>query len=95
MKGKFPPISLPAREYMERALEIWQELNLPPLQLKNPWYGYSLGLWSAESDEEAKLAAQGKYYETGEKLSTRRVTVLEGSSLAEIRRKFRNSASRE
>jgi UbiD family decarboxylase len=95
MKGKFPPISLPAREYMERAVQIWRGINLPPLQLKNPWYGYSLGLWSAESDEEAKLAVQGKYYETGEKLSTRRVTILEGSSLAEIRRKFRSFASRD
>jgi 4-hydroxy-3-polyprenylbenzoate decarboxylase len=91
MKGKFPPISLPGQEYMERALDIWQEINLPPLQLKNPWYGYSLGLWSAESDEEAKLAVQGRYYETGEKLSTRRVPIREGSSLAEIRRKLRSA----
>jgi len=95
MKGKFPPISLPGREYMERALDIWQEINLPPLHLKTPWYGYSLGLWSAESDEEARLATKGEYYQTGEKLITQRVTDLQGSSLAEIRRMFRSSSSHE
>jgi hypothetical protein len=95
MKGKFPPISLPGREYMERALDIWQEINLPPLQLKNPWYGYSLGLWSVESDEEARLATKGEYYETGQKLINRRVADLQGNSLAEIRRMFRSSGPHE
>ena len=95
MKGKFPPISLPGREYMERALDIWREINLPPLDLKNPWYGYSLGLWSAESDHEARLATKGEYYETGEKLISRRVTSSLGSTLADIRRRFRGSDPRE
>ena len=80
---------------MERALDIWQEINLPPLHLKTPWYGYSLGLWSAESDEEARLATKGEYYQTGDKLITQRVTDLQGSSLAEIRRMFRTSSSHE
>jgi UbiD family decarboxylase len=95
MKGKFPPISLPRREYMERALDIWREINLPPLDLKNPWYGYSLGLWSDESDLEARLATKGEYYETGEKLISRRVTSPLGSTLADIRRRFRGSDPRE
>src|SRR2546422_11629036 len=37
----FPPISLPKREYMERAKEIWEELGLPKLKPESPWYGYS------------------------------------------------------
>ena len=33
----------------------------------SPWSGYSLGLWSEELDQEAELAVQGRYTETGEK----------------------------
>ncbi len=58
---------------MERALEIWQEEGLPGLSLKRPWYGYELGYWPAEFEEEAQLALKGEYYRTGEKLATRRV----------------------
>ena len=32
MKEAFPPISLPKREYMERAKAIWEELGLPKLK---------------------------------------------------------------
>jgi 4-hydroxy-3-polyprenylbenzoate decarboxylase len=72
LKEPFPPISLPKREYMERARAIWEELGLPKLKPEMPWFGYSLGQWSDELDEEAQLAVQGRYYETGEKLATRR-----------------------
>jgi len=72
LKEAFPPISLPKREYMERAREIWNELGLPPLNPESPWYGYSLGKWSEELDNEAQMAVQGEYYRTGEKLSRRR-----------------------
>src|SRR5256712_5728384 len=43
MKEDFPPISLPKREYMERAREIWEELGLPKLKPQAPWFGYTLG----------------------------------------------------
>ncbi len=72
-KEPFPPISLPKREYMEHARELWEELGLPKLKPEMPWYGYSLGQWDDELDEEANLAVQGRYYETGEKLATQRV----------------------
>ncbi len=75
LKEPFPPISLPKREYMERAREIWEELDLPPLKPRAPWYGYSLGQWDDELDEEANLAVQGRYFETGEKLAGRREKV--------------------
>jgi hypothetical protein len=45
---------------MERALEIWREEELPPLALKNPWYGYALGLWGAEDDAMAEAVARGE-----------------------------------
>ena len=47
LKEKFPPISLPKREYMENAKQIWEELGLPALKPETPWYGYSLGEWDA------------------------------------------------
>jgi hypothetical protein len=37
------------------------------LNLKDPWYGYSLGHWTEEEEKEADLAVQGRHYETGEK----------------------------
>ena len=57
LKENFPPISLPKRAYMERAKAIWEELGLPKLKPEAPWFGYSLGEWSAELDEAA--AARG------------------------------------
>ncbi|MFC1958604.1 hypothetical protein ACFLV6_01625 [Chloroflexota bacterium] len=71
-KWDYPPVSLPKKEFMEGALRLWKLEGLPDLKLKNPWYGYNLGYWSEEEDEEARLATQGRYYETGEKLAHRR-----------------------
>jgi 4-hydroxy-3-polyprenylbenzoate decarboxylase len=59
-KGPYPPVGLPKKKYMERALEIWKEEELPALALKNPWYGYALGLWNAEDDEMAEAIARGE-----------------------------------
>ena len=67
MKWPYPPLSLPKKEFMDRAQELWQELQLPQLDLKNPWFGVSLGHWTEEEDEEADLAVKGRHYETGEK----------------------------
>jgi hypothetical protein len=53
-------VGLPKKKYMERALEIWKEEELPALALKNPWYGYALGLWNAEDDEMAEAIARGE-----------------------------------
>ena len=75
LREPFPPVSLPKREYMERAKAIWQELGLPSLSPKAPWYGYSLGDWDEELEEEARLAVQGEYLRSGEKLKARRVKV--------------------
>lgn len=67
MPWPYPPLSLPKRQYMERAIEIWRDLQLPSLDLKEPWSGYSLGYWTQEEEDEADLAVQGRHYETGEK----------------------------
>jgi 4-hydroxy-3-polyprenylbenzoate decarboxylase len=67
MPWPYPPLSLPKREYMERAIEMWRDLQLPSLNLKEPWWGYSLGHWTPEEEKEAELAVAGRYFETGEK----------------------------
>jgi UbiD family decarboxylase len=67
MPWAYPPLSLPKREFMERAIDIWQGLQLPALNLKTPWWGYSLGHWTDEETQEADLAVQGRHFETGEK----------------------------
>src|SRR6266480_2013658 len=72
MKEDFPPISLPKREYMERAKEIWEDLGLPKLKPESPWFGYSLGEWPDELERAAQLAVKGDYFETGELLAKRR-----------------------
>ncbi|MBI2954027.1 MAG: UbiD family decarboxylase [Chloroflexi bacterium] len=74
-KWPYPPVSLPKREFMERALELWEAEGLPKLKLRAPWYGYELGYWSAEFAEEAELALKGEYYQTGVKLAERRQRV--------------------
>jgi 4-hydroxy-3-polyprenylbenzoate decarboxylase len=72
LKEKFPPISLPKREYMENAKKIWDELGLPMLKPQTPWYGYSLGEWPDEFDEAAQNAVNGDYFKYGESLIARR-----------------------
>jgi 4-hydroxy-3-polyprenylbenzoate decarboxylase len=68
-----PPISLPKREFMERALQIWRELDLPPLTPRQPWYGYSLGDWDSIWDTYAARAVSGQWEATGtESLARRR-----------------------
>ena len=73
LKEPFPPVSLPKKEYMEEALAIWRELGLPEITPQAPWFGYSLGQWDDELDEEARLAIAGEHYRTGEKLASRQV----------------------
>jgi 4-hydroxy-3-polyprenylbenzoate decarboxylase len=63
-KGPFPPVGLPKKSYMESALKIWQEAEMPKLNLKTPWYGYPLGLWDDEDDRLAEKVAQGDYFQS-------------------------------
>ena len=55
---------------MERAKQIWEESGLPRLAPKVPWFGYSLGLWTKEKEEEAVLTLEGKHKLIGGKLAT-------------------------
>ena len=65
----YPPTSLPSEDHMRAAQDLWQRLGLPALELSDPWHGYELGDWSDENREEAALATDGRYLETGRKLT--------------------------
>jgi 4-hydroxy-3-polyprenylbenzoate decarboxylase len=65
-------VGLPAKEYMERALQMWDEEGLPALGLREPWYGYSLGNWGEENRENAELILRGEYEKVGERLAIKR-----------------------
>lgn len=79
-KWEYPPVALPAKEYMEEAREIWQRLGLSPLTPRMPWYGYSLGHWSAENEEEARMAVRGDYLEVARKLEKLKIPTGERTS---------------
>ena len=88
-KADFPPVSLPTREFMERAKDLWREIGLPELQHGNPWHGYSLGMWQAELDEEAALAVKGEHRRTGAKLDRRAVPVERGERLQDVQKRWK------
>jgi UbiD family decarboxylase len=92
-KADFPPLSLPKKEFMVRAREIWDELGLPKLQPQEPWHGYLMGLWPEELAQEADLAAQSEHEKIWEKLRKTRVSVGEGETLKSMRARWGKSHS--
>ncbi|MDP2647489.1 MAG: UbiD family decarboxylase [Desulfobacterales bacterium] len=66
-KWDYPPVALPGKEFMERARQIWEELDLPPLTPKTPWHGYELGYWPEKYSEAARLNLEDRLYELGER----------------------------
>lgn len=59
----YPPTSLPKREYMDRAVELWEEFDFDELDLVEPWYGYNLGDWTEAQATAAEAAMRGEYFE--------------------------------
>ena len=49
-----------------------EELKLPDLTPKVPWFGYELGYWPDSWDKATKLTLEGRYLETGETLKSQR-----------------------
>jgi 4-hydroxy-3-polyprenylbenzoate decarboxylase len=72
LKEAFPPVSLPKREFMENAAEIWDELGLPKLRPEAPWFGYDLGEWNEGLEVMARRAVRGDYWDTGKIIAQRR-----------------------
>lgn len=92
-KADFPPLSLPRREFMERAREIWEELELPALRPQRPWFGYEMGLWPAELAHEAELAARSEHEQVLAVLEKTRVRVGPDDTLATLRARWAKSHS--
>jgi len=66
-KWPYPPVALPKKEYMDKALKIWEEkVDLPQPKMREPWSGYALGYWTDELPDYADLIVQGKYLAVGE-----------------------------
>jgi 4-hydroxy-3-polyprenylbenzoate decarboxylase len=72
LKGKFAPVALPKREFMEKAKAIWERLGLPPLKPESPWHGYDLGVWPAHLERQAQMATQSDYFAFGDDLIRQR-----------------------
>jgi 4-hydroxy-3-polyprenylbenzoate decarboxylase len=72
LKGKYAPVALPARTFMEETKEIWERLGLPPLKPEPPWHGYHLGDWPPELERQAAMAAASDYFTLGRDLSNQR-----------------------
>jgi UbiD family decarboxylase len=95
LKHSAPPLALPAREFMERARAIWQELQLPTLAPQPPWHGYSLGDWSQTWDVYAERAVAGKWQQSGEEtFARRRAGLIPETPVREVEGK-KDSPSRE
>ncbi len=92
-KADFPPLSLPKKEYMVRARQIWEELGLPKLEPQEPWHGYLMGLWPEDLAQEAELAARSEHEKVWEKLRRTRVQVGEGETMKSMRAKWGKSHS--
>ena len=92
-KADFPPLSLPKKEYMVRARQIWEELGLPKLEPQEPWHGYLMGLWPEDLAREAELAAHSEHEKVWEKLRATRVQVGEGETMKSMRAKWGKSHS--
>jgi len=73
-KRPMPPLALPAREFMERARAIWDELGLPALTAQSPWHGYTLGDWTDAWEANAGRAVMGDWEETGRETLARQRT---------------------
>jgi 4-hydroxy-3-polyprenylbenzoate decarboxylase len=71
-KWAYPPASLPERRFMEEARALWETAGLPPLRLRDPWYGLAEGVWTTADREEAARAVRGDYHTTGERTAQER-----------------------
>ena len=66
-KWGYPPVALPKKEYMEKAIALWKARGLPEPKMRWPWHGYELGYWTEDMKEYADLMAKGDWLAVGEK----------------------------
>jgi 4-hydroxy-3-polyprenylbenzoate decarboxylase len=88
LKAEFPPVALPLERYMERARELWQELELPPIEPRPPWHGYSLGLWTEELATQASNATAGDHGLNAAYSERKGLRVAKGAKFMPLKEKF-------
>jgi UbiD family decarboxylase len=77
-KYPYPPLALPRKQFMERALQIWQrQADLPAPELRKPWFGYELGFWTEEMQRFADMIVAGQYLKVGEEMAERQRPITE------------------
>jgi len=74
-KWPYTPTSLPTRSYMERGREIWEELELPPLKPREPWYGVSWGEWPESYRRHAEMGDRGEFDKIAEEILSQKKKV--------------------
>ena len=73
LKEDFPPISLPKREYMERAKVIWEELGSADAQAGGAVVRlFARRMVATSSTKPRARATRGDYFETGKMMEKRR-----------------------
>jgi 4-hydroxy-3-polyprenylbenzoate decarboxylase len=83
-KFAYPPVGLPRQPYMERAVQLWNESpGLPKVELKTPWYGYTLGYWPEELQQAADHIAAGNYRAVGAMAAQQRVAATQTKATAQ------------
>jgi len=88
LKADFPPVALPKRPYMERAREIWEELELPKLNPRPPWSGYSLGMWPQEAAIQAENAVAGNHSQNAEYSAKKGIKAPRGTKFMDLKKKY-------
>jgi 4-hydroxy-3-polyprenylbenzoate decarboxylase len=64
-KRPMPPLALPTREFMVHARKLWDELDLPALNVQAPWHGYTLEDWTDTWEQYAQRTVAGDWEQTG------------------------------
>jgi 4-hydroxy-3-polyprenylbenzoate decarboxylase len=73
---------------MERAREIWEELELPKLTPRPPWSGYSLGMWPEEAIVQAENAVAGNHAQNAEYSARKGIKVPRGAKFMDLKKKY-------
>jgi len=77
-KYPYPPLALPRKQYMDKALQIWQQhKDLPEPEMRPPWHGYELGYWTEEMQRFADMIVDGQYLKIGEEMAKRQKPITE------------------
>jgi 4-hydroxy-3-polyprenylbenzoate decarboxylase len=74
------PLALPRKEFMEEALALWNELELPPVKRPSPWHGYELGNWGDDWTRFAENAVRGDWEVNGLETLKRQRSGLEAET---------------